>query len=291
MSVGGIIALVCKYAFKNAEENVCPTPQVPIQSVQRDSIAIPTLQDPLGHEETERRQKDQDEVRIYKPEAPKGESGHCCPECHSYLLAKKKSARRLPSCHICHHYMAASCHRGEGGKCLLLPGEATCVDLSTCPSGHVSLHAVRDNQISRDIRNEQTLISKNAGTELSKDPKVASSAALQKFVSMLADTQPERVDTARKRAERWYKTFGTRPRSDDDEFEEGRQDIRRPPSPAREPKKKDEDLDAYDLPEAELLEKIKRAKKAEASLKRKREALEAMLASNKRSRLYESDDD
>jgi len=49
-------------------------------------------------------------------------------------------------------------------------------------------------------------------------------------------------------------------------------------------KKKKKKIDPYDLPEEDLIEKIKHAKKAEVSAKRKRESLEAMLESSKRFR-------
>jgi len=219
-------------------------------------------------------------VRTYTPSQPIGESGHCCPECYAYLVAKK-STRRLPTCSTCHHYKGAPCHHSGDGSCLLLANQATCVDLSSCPSGHKSLHEVLDHKIAREIKNEHTLISKNFGTETFKDGKVSSTIAVQKFIEMLSDTQPERVESGRKNAERWYKTFGNRKDSNTEDEAPKAVKISKP----------DEDHDPYDLPEDVLEEKIKQAKKVEASAKRKREALESLLESRKKRRIYLSDDE
>jgi len=191
---------------RQAESIIPPPPerpQAPVMPVQQQEPILPPQDRPLLVLDVS-----EDEPEIYKPVAPIGDSGHCCSECYAYMMLKKKGIRRLPSCHICHHYIAATCHQG---KCLLLAEEKTCVDLSSCPSGHTSLHGIRDNHIARELRNEHTLVSKNVGTELGKDSKVSSSAALQQFVQMLADTKPERVENARKRAERWHKAFGNPP--------------------------------------------------------------------------------
>jgi len=130
------------------------------------------------------------------------------------------------------------------------------------------------------LQDTQALVSKNYSSETSKDTKVSSSVALQKFVEMLADTQPERVESGRRQAEKWYKVFGNQRVGNTDE-EEPKAPKLKEPEPEHDP---------YDMPEDQLIEKIRQAKRVEASAKRKREALEAIFESNKRRR-YDLDDE
>jgi len=186
-----------------------------------------------------------------------------CMACSSHWLTKG-SGKRLPSCKNCHHFLGAQCHKNNG-LCSL----PRCDDLDLCPSSHEEIHRQQEAEKAREMKKDLVFSSKNLSGETKESSKVHSSIALNSFLQMISDTQPERVENARHQAKKWHDSIAEKPKEEQ--------------SPSSSKKRKvieiqEDDDDPYNLTAEAIQAKIREEIRVEESARARRETLEFMLS-------------
>jgi len=124
----------------------------------------------------------------------------------------------------------------------------------------------------RELKKEQTLVSKNLSTETKDTTRVGTMIALNSFLQMVADTEPERVEKAKMQAGKWLQATQV------DSTTIVGSVLAKEKQVERKRKVLDcTDDDPYNLPPAEILVKIAEQKQIEEDAKNRRETLEWVL--------------